>query len=342
MELIKCLSSFLGMNADLALDASQWITVKPNGPENKGQPVLIDKESGKILGGMGGKFNGEKIGELKKANFSSRMNTLKQKAEERQNAPKAEEQPKAQVTFSEAQKRILDNLNKKSVVDSIFYALPQNKIGEDFKKSDNKKKFIEDYIAEIERDMPKISLDELKNMSMGQIKDFMQENFVGFRYKINPFLNAGSGEQFVAQALGINEKPRVVSEKEFTKLTNRMMIPIYRGVEPDKKLGLSRKDIVDDFKYGDKTYYGNGVYGDGIYFSNERFTAESYAGGHKKDIICAVLDPEKVRIIDESKLEGTFPSIEALQRGANVIRVKRKNGEVFYNVLDRSVLIVKE
>jgi len=42
-----------------------WITVKPNGPDAKGVPVMIDKD-GTITGGMGGKFNGQKIGDFKK------------------------------------------------------------------------------------------------------------------------------------------------------------------------------------------------------------------------------------------------------------------------------------
>ncbi len=49
----------------LAMD-SRWITVKPNGAENKGSPVKID-ESGRIEAGMGGRFNGEKINEVRKS-----------------------------------------------------------------------------------------------------------------------------------------------------------------------------------------------------------------------------------------------------------------------------------
>lgn len=45
----------------LAQDADKWITVKPNGEENKGRPVLIDGETGTIKGGMGGKFTGKNI-----------------------------------------------------------------------------------------------------------------------------------------------------------------------------------------------------------------------------------------------------------------------------------------
>ena len=42
-----------------------WLTVKPNGPNGKGQHVEIG-EGGIIKSGMGGKYNGRKIGEFKK------------------------------------------------------------------------------------------------------------------------------------------------------------------------------------------------------------------------------------------------------------------------------------
>lgn len=43
---------------------SRWVTVKPNGPDEKGTPALIS-ESGVVEAGMGGKFNGKKISNLK-------------------------------------------------------------------------------------------------------------------------------------------------------------------------------------------------------------------------------------------------------------------------------------
>ena len=52
-----------------------WITIKPNGRRNKGQPVLLG-ENGEILGGMGGKFNGLKMKDVKDTNKK-----LKQKNE---------------------------------------------------------------------------------------------------------------------------------------------------------------------------------------------------------------------------------------------------------------------
>ena len=48
-------------DSKLALDDPKWITVHPNGEENKGRPALLDSETGEVLGGMGGKFNGKHI-----------------------------------------------------------------------------------------------------------------------------------------------------------------------------------------------------------------------------------------------------------------------------------------
>lgn len=59
----------------VANDEAQWITVKPNGSENKGRPVLIESTTGTILGGMGGRFNGQsvkKLGEKRRAREQSK------------------------------------------------------------------------------------------------------------------------------------------------------------------------------------------------------------------------------------------------------------------------------
>lgn len=45
---------------------NKWITVKPNGSEGKGAHVELD-ESGRVTKGMGGKFNGTKISEVRKS-----------------------------------------------------------------------------------------------------------------------------------------------------------------------------------------------------------------------------------------------------------------------------------
>ena len=54
------------MRRKKAMDAKErWITVHPNGAENKGRHVKIDGKTGEIKAGMGGKHKGEKINAIK-------------------------------------------------------------------------------------------------------------------------------------------------------------------------------------------------------------------------------------------------------------------------------------
>ena len=62
-----------GHGASMAMDDAQWITVHPNGKGAnangdpiKGRPVLIDSDTGEILGGAGGKFTGRHISAMPK------------------------------------------------------------------------------------------------------------------------------------------------------------------------------------------------------------------------------------------------------------------------------------
>lgn len=326
MELIQRLSSFLGMDASMALDASQWITVKPNGPEHKGQPVLIDKESGKILGGMGGKHTGKTISQVKD----------KQSGEE----SGAVSETLKPFVYSDTHKKLIGIAQKNSSEFAI--SLPYGETQKSFLEAKDKVKWVEDYIARIEREMPKISREDLKKMSMDEVKKLLRSNEEGYRYRMNPFLNTTSAGQFIAQALNMNDKPKIVSSTEFKNLVNEGYEPIYRGVKSQSRIDITREDIVNDFKKGERTYYGDGMYGDGIYFSNNKSTAKEYAGNHRKGLISCVLDKDKAKIINVDDLEGTLPEVEALQRGFNVIKIKRKSGETYYNVLDRGVLIVEE
>lgn len=63
----------------LAQDADRWITVKPNGAEHKGQPALIG-ENGEVKAGMGGKFNGQKIAEVRRNFVGPKTPTAEQRA----------------------------------------------------------------------------------------------------------------------------------------------------------------------------------------------------------------------------------------------------------------------
>lgn len=58
IQRVNCLLSVSACDA-------KWITVKPNGADKKGSPVQIG-DDGRVLKGMGGKFNGQKINEVRK------------------------------------------------------------------------------------------------------------------------------------------------------------------------------------------------------------------------------------------------------------------------------------
>ena len=82
----------------IAQDEAQWITVHPGGRGRRadgdgqrgGTHVLIDSETGQILGGMGGKHNGKTIAEVKRETKEKKKLSQKQVA-----AISAKEQQKA-------------------------------------------------------------------------------------------------------------------------------------------------------------------------------------------------------------------------------------------------------
>ena len=88
-------------------DGDRWITVHPNGKENKGTPVKLDEATGEVKAGMGGKFNGQKISEARK-NFTGPRITQSQRkvAQQRQNREnKPTEVGKKKSTQEEALER---------------------------------------------------------------------------------------------------------------------------------------------------------------------------------------------------------------------------------------------
>ena len=90
----------LKMRRKKAMDAKdRWITVKPNGEENKGRHVKIDGETGEIKAGMGGRYNGQKISEASKSFIGARITSQQReiankKAKERELARSQTEKEK--------------------------------------------------------------------------------------------------------------------------------------------------------------------------------------------------------------------------------------------------------
>lgn len=108
----------------LAQDADKWITVHPNGPENKGTPVRIDADTGEIKAGMGGKFNGQKLSEARKDFTGPRVTgeqrkTAKSNSDaEAKKAAEAKKKAEAPKTFKSR-----DNMTREEIEEDnrIFY-----------------------------------------------------------------------------------------------------------------------------------------------------------------------------------------------------------------------------
>ncbi len=49
----------------MAMDTDRWVTAKPNGPDKKGRHFKIKEETGEVLAGFGGKFNGRHISAIR-------------------------------------------------------------------------------------------------------------------------------------------------------------------------------------------------------------------------------------------------------------------------------------
>ena len=108
----------------LAMD-SRWITVKPNGAENKGSPVKID-ESGRIEAGMGGKFNGEKINEVRKSFVGAKTPSKEYLAAAAK--PKSEKKPPAKVKLKETHIQIKEPIKAEKSIFGGYWVdgMPEN------------------------------------------------------------------------------------------------------------------------------------------------------------------------------------------------------------------------
>ena len=76
--------------ADAAMHGAyddRWITVKPNGPDKKGRPALID-ENGTVKAGMGGKFNGRNIDDIPRGKNPHPVTEEKYQARQQRQAQK--------------------------------------------------------------------------------------------------------------------------------------------------------------------------------------------------------------------------------------------------------------
>lgn len=185
-------------------------------------------------------------------------------------------------------------------------------------------------------------------------------------------LNEKSSYQKYVKVMGLNDKPETMSRKDFESYTkkNKDLPVFYRAVTDAGPTGTAggitrgkylRCGILNDLMYGSQQYIGDGIYGDGLYFSTQP-THQSYGGFigsaneaiDRKYMIKAtfksgtkkILYDDLEKMINEYKEKGyniTDPSSFARSLGYHVIQA-HKDGEreIYYNIIDRSCLVVQD
>lgn len=115
----------------MAQDEAKWITVHPNGTGAnangdpiKGRPLLIDDETGTILGGMGGKGKGKKLTDFKtskkKMTFKSSGSASKPAKPHHNNPAPA---PASASSYKEAAERVKQIQEQQKDIDRQIHSL---------------------------------------------------------------------------------------------------------------------------------------------------------------------------------------------------------------------------
>lgn len=208
------------------------------------------------------------------------------------------------------------------------------------------------------------TLAEVQAMDDKELHDFLIDVY---NVDTPDFLNTHHTQKMV-YGLGLNDEPQVVSDAQLQQMIKAGATPIYRSVDDTTLPGsvvMTGGDMLDQLRHGDLTYLGDGRLGDGLYFSDSRSGSKMY--GHTT--IQGILSPN-AKVISKQQLSNeydqyikTHPQTRkalgfsaqrgskgwrnslsqfALIRGYNVISEKQWGNETYYNVIDRSALIVSD
>lgn len=156
----------------------------------------------------------------------------------------------------------------------------------------------------------------------------------------------GNHLQRVISGLGLNKKPKVLSETDFDNLiqSDDTLIPLYRGVATGT--GMTAQQVANQTMKGNDTRIGTGIHGDGIYFTTNYNYADQYQ--RQGQPMTACVDTTKLKSITEADLDrmianeqdswlqnasrdDTDKAVYALQKGYNCIIARGGNGSTPYN-----------
>lgn len=175
-------------------DEKRWITVHPGGRrrDGRGIPVLIESKTGEVLGGMGGRFNGQNISELKqdRDGAPSSSNEINNASAQNGGKKQAEKEVNTKQSNNVGAKRDSEIKNrlkkeegaKKDRTEPSFNAV------EVYKRHSSFKGFYADYQREAKKRLEKVSSG---NVNDNQKRVARTYSSTGGCDKINSYLRVG-------------------------------------------------------------------------------------------------------------------------------------------------------
>ena len=180
----------------------KWITVKPNGDKGKGSHVKIDGE-GRVVAGMGGKFNGVKINEVRK-DFKGPKTPDKKVIQQNKKAEKQAKEEQRLKREAEILRKGREDLSHQQEVKKESFPISNEKpgtLGKPVKEIEKARLFEVDLeVYGINKRfkesiwIPKSQLDEHNNVSSDFLKIKIQEIREKYQGGVTGFFQHGSHE----------------------------------------------------------------------------------------------------------------------------------------------------
>lgn len=297
-----------------AANAENWVTIN-------GTHVLIDENG---IAQSGGKLKGKEFKGAKSQKSSEASKTSPTEPPSAKNSPDAvfaKTGYKPSYTQNEqwamqTQEAAASYLSEKCGYgyDQCMGLIGSGKAIDEAKNNINKR-----YVDVAER--YENASDSQKRVMDLSTEDLARDQAEAWALNIDPSLNLSSGWQRFVALHDLNDKPQILDDNEFERVSNQSEFgKLYRGVRDG--FNVSASDIIRDTMYGDKTYIGQGR-PDGFYTSTQKETAVDYGHGNYMTLC---LSP-KAKAIDEQELNrlasteylGIAPEVVAYSLGYNAV-----------------------
>lgn len=297
-----------------AANAENWVTIN-------GTHVLIDENG---VAQSGGKLKGKEFKGAKSQKSSEASKTSPTEPPSAKNSPDAvfaKTGYKPSYTQNEqwamqTQEAAASYLSEKCGYgyDQCMGLIGSGKAIDEAKNNINKR-----YVDVAER--YENASDSQKRVMDLSTEDLARDQAEAWALNIDPSLNLSSGWQRFVALHDLNDKPQILDDNEFERVSNQSEFgKLYRGVRDG--FNVSASDIIRDTMYGDKTYIGQGR-PDGFYTSTKKETAVDYGHGNYMTLC---LSP-KAKAIDEQELNrlasteylGIAPEVVAYSLGYNAV-----------------------